>query len=306
MLLFFPYVIIKKYNNVYSWDNKERERMMGRDSKGDTNQEMLPLWLKYPQIPDGSIGWRMGEGEAYALEHSSWYSHLTQEEKERYQAKFPEPVCWSLAEENIKRHGSFWIYNWQQPSVIRYSADMLIKERNAGKKRDIIYFWGHREKQGKLGKEIFSQWYKAEFGENQFTYCCMEQYMMAKKAKLFGDSETEQKIMSATEQGEIKSLGRKVRNFDENVWNEFKSLIVMTGNYYKFLQLAKLRKVLLSTKDAILVEASPYDQIWGIGMSETEAANSDISMWRGSNLLGFALMTVRDEIARVYGGTNNI
>lgn len=265
-----------------------------------SNQEMLPLWLKYPELQNGSIGWRMGDGEKYATEYYKWYERLTQEEREDYKIKFPEPICWSAEDNNIKRHDSFWIYKWNQPFVVNYNANFLIKERSKGKRRDIIYFWGGKKKTA-LGKEVFSQWYMSEFRENQYTYCCMEQYMMAKKAKLFGDTEIEQEIMQATSPGRIKSLGRKVRNFDEKIWNRFKSLIVMTGNYYKFLQVKNLRNILLGTKDAILVETSPHDQIWGIGMSEQEAVRSDISKWRGSNLLGFALMNVRDEIVRVYG-----
>lgn len=268
--------------------------------KGNQNDEMLPLWLKYPEISQGSIGWRMGYGESYALEFYEWYHKLSKEEQEAYQADYPEPVCWSNSEWNIKRHDSFWIYNWKQKCVNHYSVQSIIEEQNAGKHRNIIPFWGHKPKEGECGKEVFSQWYLADFQVNHQVYCCMEQYMMAKKAQLFGDTETEKLIMEASTQNEIKSLGRKVKNFDESVWNDFKTLIVMTGNYYKFSQLGKLRKYLLSTGDAILVEASPYDTIWGIGMSADEARRCDITKWRGSNLLGFSLMSVRDELARIW------
>lgn len=275
--------------------NKDKNQI-----KNDHTGEMLPVWLKYPEIPQGSIGWRMGYGEAYSAEFYDWYGKLTKEEKAAYDQKYPEPVCWSNSEWNIKRHDTFWIYNWQQQCVNHYSVQSVLEEQNAGKKRDIIYFWGHRPKDGAYSKEVFSQWYLADFYVGHQKYCCMEQYMMSKKAQLFGDEEIEKQIMGAQTQNEIKSLGRKVKNFEESVWNEFKSLIVMTGNYYKFAQLPKLRKYLLSTGDALLVEASPYDTIWGIGMSADEAKNCDITKWRGSNLLGFALMTVRDELARIW------
>lgn len=270
-------------------------------AKENQNDKMLPIWLKYPEIPQGSIGWRMGYGESYEMEFSEWYYKLTKEEQEAYKKYYPEPVCWSNSEWNIKRHDAFWIYNWQQKCVNHYSIRSIIEEQNAGRQRDVIYFWGHRSKEGEAnGKEVLSQWYPADFQVGHQVYCCMEQYMMAKKAQLFGDAETEKRIMEESEQSKIKSLGRKVKNFDESVWNEFRTLIVMTGNYYKFGQLGNLRKYLLSTKDALLVEASPYDTIWGIGMSAEEARRSDITQWRGSNLLGFSLMAVRDELARIW------
>ncbi len=269
------------------------------DGKQKNGEMFLPLWRKYPQIPQGSIGWRMGSGEAYSCEYIEWYQSLTPEEKEEYNTRFPEPVCWSTSEWNIKRHNDFWIYNWKQPCVRTYSVESIIEKQNAEKKCDYVFFWGHKPKQGEEGKEVLSQWYMADFYVGHLKYCCMEQYMMAKKAQLFGDVQTEKQIMETSTQKEIKSLGRKVKNFDEAVWNEFKSLIVMTGNYYKFSQIPRLQKYLLSTKDAILVEASPYDRIWGIGMAQQEAIESTPSMWRGLNLLGFALMTVRDELFRI-------
>jgi len=267
---------------------------------------MAPLWLKYPNIPQGSIGWRMGYGEDYASEFFQWYYALKKEQQEEYDKKFPKPVCWELSEYNLKRYQDFWIYNWEAAAEYAYSYERIVKEYRTGNKRDIIYFWGHHGKDGGVGKECFSQWYMADFYVGHIKYCCMEQYMMSKKALLFGDEETNEHIMKAENQGEIKALGRKVRGFDENVWNEFKSLIVLTGNYYKFSQLKEARQCLLSSGNAILAEVSPYDTIWGIGMGEKEAGQSEISDWRGENLLGFALMEVREEIARLRKYENEI
>lgn len=268
---------------------------------------MAPLWLKYPYIPQGSIGWRMGYAQDYSMKFYQWYDKLSKEQKEDYGRRFPKPVCWSLSEYNLKRRNNFWIYNWKAAEEHVYSRERITKELNDGIKRDIVYFWGHHmRKDGGVGKECFSQWYMADFYVGHIKYCCMEQYMMSQKALLFGDKETNEKIMKAENQGEIKSLGRKVKNFDEIVWNEFKSLIVLTGNYYKFSQLNKARQYLLGTKNAILAEASPYDTIWGIGMGEQEAVQCDISDWRGSNLLGFALMEVREEIARLRKYENEL
>ena len=268
---------------------------------------MAPLWLKYPSIPEGSIGWRMGYGESYAEQFYQWFYKLTPEEQNDYKYKFPEPVCWSLSEHNIKRRGDFWLYNWEAAKSNMESVESLKKDQRIGIKRKAVFFWGHHpQKDGYVGKECFSQWYRADFYVGHLKYCCMEQYMMSKKALLFGDIETNEAIMNATSQGKIKSLGRSVKNFNEGVWKEWKQLIVLTGNYYKFSQLKDARRVLLETGDAILAEASPNDTIWGIGMAAKEAQHSAPAQWRGSNLLGFALMTVRAEIARLRKYENEI
>lgn len=140
----------------------------------------------------------------------------------------------------------------------------------------------------------------ADFNVGHVTYCCMEQYLMSKKALLFGDEESKNRIMESKDQSVIKQLGREVKGFDEEVWNQFKMPIVLTGNYYKFSQVEGLRKYLLGTCNKMLVEASPYDKIWGIGMCENKAKSCEIEEWKGKNLLGFALMVVRDELARLW------
>ena len=139
----------------------------------------------------------------------------------------------------------------------------------------------------------------AEFRVETHTYCCMEQFMMAEKARLFGDEETLEKIMEARSQGKIKALGREVKHFDQTEWDKCKHTIVLTGNFQKFLQNPELKDFLLRTGDKILVEASPRDRIWGIGMGKANENAENPTAWRGRNLLGFALMEVRDELRRV-------
>jgi ribA/ribD-fused uncharacterized protein len=124
----------------------------------------------------------------------------------------------------------------------------------------------------------------------------MEQYMMAEKAKLFNDSETLNLIMDETDQKTIKDLGRMVKNFNSNIWDENKYNIVLKGNFAKFSQNNNLKEFLLSTNDSIIVEASPYDKVWGIGMKQDDKNILDVSKWKGENLLGFALMEVRDML----------
>lgn len=154
-----------------------------------------------------------------------------------------------------------------------------------------VYFFGQTTPTAYL-----SQWYKCEFTDAVYTYSSTEQYMMAQKAFLFSDFETHDKILAATNPAVIKKLGRQVKNFDENVWVENRERIVYSGNLLKFMQNADLKELLLATGDAIIAEASPYDRIWGIGVSAR--AGLTRSGWEGLNLLGTALMKVREELSK--------
>ena len=161
---------------------------------------------------------------------------------------------------------------------------------------EIIYFWGHTPNPKKMTKSCFSQWYDVYFEVDGIQYHTTEQYMMASKARVFGDNDTLKEIMNATNPSEYKKLGRKVKGFEPTLWDEKKLDIVVEGNKAKFGQNPELKEYLLSTDDAILVEASPYDTIWGIGMDRDTALNSRIEDWKGENLLGCALMEVRDYL----------
>ena len=143
----------------------------------------------------------------------------------------------------------------------------------------------------------FSQWYMAApFEVDGTLYSCMEQFMMAKKAELFGDDKAHAAIMESPLPKNMKQLGRKVRLFDESVWEQQRLDIVIRGNRAKFEQHAELGAVLLGTGDALLAEASPHDCIWGIGLAATHTHAQSPDRWRGRNLLGKALMAVRDEM----------
>lgn len=171
-----------------------------------------------------------------------------------------------------------------------------IKDRFQKKQKiKFLFFWGHTVKD-EITKSCFSQWFTGKFEENGIVYKTAEHYMMAGKARLFNDAEILEKILQASTPNQVKALGRKVKNFDPNVWNEHKYEIVKQGNLLKFSQNNKYKDFLLSTGDKILVEASPYDTIWGIGMLETDPRAENPLLWNGENLLGFALMEVRDEL----------
>lgn len=157
------------------------------------------------------------------------------------------------------------------------------------------FFWGHTPKQKDHLEEVcLSQWWMSDFVDDEQHYCCAEQYMMYQKAVIFGDKETASLILASRDQKAIKGYSRQVKNFNEDIWNQKKFSIVLRGNILKFSQNRELRKYLLGTRDKILVEASPYDRIWGIGMQKGNTELLEPSKWKGQNLLGFALMETRD------------
>jgi ribA/ribD-fused uncharacterized protein len=156
------------------------------------------------------------------------------------------------------------------------------------------FFWGHTLRgDGQLSDAVFSQFWRCRFEVNGQAYSSAEQFMMAEKARTFGDGETREKILCTHEPPECKALGRKVRPFDSKVWDETRIDVVVRGNVAKFGQERALRDYLLSTGDDILVEASPRDTIWGIGLGRDSERAQDPRTWRGRNLLGFALVRVR-------------
>jgi len=160
-----------------------------------------------------------------------------------------------------------------------------------------LCFWGHTPRQkGVVDKSCFSQWYPAAFAVAGDAYATAEHWMMAEKARLFGNDDVRQRIIAARHPDEAKKLGRQVTGFDPQVWDEQKYALVKTGNYQKFTQHPQLRDYLLTTGSRVLVEASPVDAIWGIGLAASHPDALQPARWPGQNLLGFALMEVRDQL----------
>lgn len=143
----------------------------------------------------------------------------------------------------------------------------------------------------------FSQWYPSSFTVNHLKFNCAEQFMMYAKALLFHDLETAEEILQATSPKDQKALGRKIRNFDAEIWALFREGIVYTGSYAKFTQNPTLQEILLATQGTTLVEASPYDKIWGIGLGENDPQALSRATWKGLNLLGETLTRVREMIS---------
>ena len=172
--------------------------------------------------------------------------------------------------------------------------EWLMKHRD--EMPEILLFYGHKMTD-EITEMCLSQWYPCEFEAEGTKYTSAEQYMMAEKARLFGDEEIRAQILKTSDPAICKKLGRKVRNFNQEKWNKNRENIARKGNFYKFSQNAKLREFLLSTGDKILAEASPRDRIWGIGMGKSNPDALDPAKWRGRNLLGFSIMSVRKKIA---------
>lgn len=145
-------------------------------------------------------------------------------------------------------------------------------------------------------KDQFSNWFISDFEVKGVRFNCVEQFMMYCKAKLFGDEVAAGKIMSAALPRVQKALGRGVVGYNDDVWCARRSRIVAHGCYAKFSQNPLLRDALLATGETVLVEASPYDRIWGVGLSEHDPRILDSRQWKGLNLLGLALTEARGRL----------
>jgi ribA/ribD-fused uncharacterized protein len=177
------------------------------------------------------------------------------------------------------------------------SREALIEAVRAGERVKYLHFWGHRPlPDGRVGASCLSQWWPSPFTVDGVEYATAEHWMMAAKARLFGDAEGERRVLAAGHPSEAKKAGRLVRGFDEEVWRRERFGIVVEGSGHKFAAHGELRSFLLGTGDRVLVEASPVDRVWGIGLAADAEGAHDPARWRGPNLLGFALMEARRRL----------
>lgn len=164
----------------------------------------------------------------------------------------------------------------------------MIKREGSNIMEKFTFFW--------RTQSPFSQWHPARFIVDGIEFNCAEQYMMYMKAKLFNDEEIAQKILDTELPSQQKALGRKVKHFDQEKWESNCKKFVYDGNYAKFTQNEELKKVLINTNGTTLVEASPTDCIWGVGLSEDDPRIQDRSTWRGKNWLGEVLTQLREDL----------
>lgn len=144
----------------------------------------------------------------------------------------------------------------------------------------------------------FSQWHSSRFIIDGIPFKTAEHYMMWKKAMIFGDTDVAAEVLKSIHPKETKALGRKVKNFIKEDWEKVCKQVVYEGNYAKFTQNEKLLKALMDTGETLLVEASPYDTIWGIGLNEVNAKKTPESKWPGTNWLGKELTRLREELKK--------
>ncbi|BCJ57013.1 NADAR family protein [Micromonospora endophytica] len=172
-------------------------------------------------------------------------------------------------------------------------ADLTAVMRT-GARVKFLLFWGHRpQRDGGIGAGCLSQWWPAPFTIDGRRFATAEHYMMWRKATLFDDHPTAAKILTTTHPHAAKTLGRQVTGFDQQTWEQHRYEIVVTASMAKFGQHPALRTYLLATGKRVLVEASPLDRIWGIGLAADHPHATNPTRWRGLNLLGFALMQTR-------------
>lgn len=181
-----------------------------------------------------------------------------------------------------------------KPPADIFDRACLIAEVERGTPIKYVFFWGHTGAADRVGTFVFSQWREpAAFTLDGVSYATAEHYMMAQKARLFGDEATRAKIIAARSPGAAKALGREVAGFSDEIWEAHRFDIVVAGSVAKFGQNPALKTYLLETGNKVLVEAAPRDRIWGVGLARDDERILDPRTWRGENLLGFALMKAR-------------
>lgn len=142
----------------------------------------------------------------------------------------------------------------------------------------------------------FSNWYPCRFFWQGIRFTTLEQYMMYRKACVFGDEDTRAAILATDDPARIKAWGRKVQNYQDDVWKGLRQVIVYEGLLAKFGQNVDLREKLLDTGDAPMAECSPFDRVWGIGIGIHDPRRLDRDQWQGENLMGYTLMLVRERL----------
>jgi ribA/ribD-fused uncharacterized protein len=178
------------------------------------------------------------------------------------------------------------------------TVDALRVATRRGVRHRFVFFWEpDPEPSGDgPGPAVLSQWWPAPFTVDGVRYATAEHFMMAEKARLFGDGASRDRILAVSDPAAAKALGRCVRGFDRRRWEEHRFGTVVAGNTAKFTQHPDLGAYLAATVGQVLVEASPRDRIWGTGLAADHPAAGDPLRWSGLNLMGFALMTVRSSL----------
>jgi len=179
-----------------------------------------------------------------------------------------------------------------------HSKQWLLDEIGRGEQAKYLFFWGHQPKVDRsVGSQCLSQWWPSTFEVDGVRFRTAEHFMMWSKARMFGDERAAEQVLTAEHPGQVKKIGRTVAGFDEERWERARFEVVVAGSLAKFGQDEQLAAYLRGTGDRVLVEASPVDAIWGIGLAADHPAAAEPAAWPGLNLLGFALMAAREVLA---------
>lgn len=185
----------------------------------------------------------------------------------------------------------------RRPDDGAWTLEQLLTAERTGTRLKFLPFWGHTPPADRsMGPHVFSQWFPQVFEHEGIRYSTAEHFMMAGKARLFDDSDALDAILNSASPGQAKAIGRQVRRFVPEVWDRECVGIVTTGSVAKFGSTRELRAYLAGTGHRVLVEASPRDRIWGVGMGRNNPNIERPSQWHGRNLLGFALMQARANL----------
>lgn len=155
-----------------------------------------------------------------------------------------------------------------------------------------IYFHKPEEPYGFL-----SNWYPSTFELDGLTFSSVEQYIMYKKCMQFGDREAANAVMATHSPAKQQAIARKAKGYNDVVWKGLRQPVAMRGLFEKFKQSPNLLEQLLETRDSYLVECAVSDRSWACGISLYDDARFNLANWKGSNILGFALMEVREMLA---------
>ena len=253
-----------------------------------------PLWLRYPEISRYSLGWQSGSGGEYREQWFGWLESLSVEEYTDYLKMFPAPLSWrnywrdEVLEDSayLFAYGGYWTFFWRREGASVYSMEEC--------RKDVQGFMFCRifpkESSSSYEAAYLGRGWECRFQVDGSDYFCLEQYVMAEKARLFCDFQREKEIMAAADIEEVAALGEKIDNVLPELWRKIEHTLLLNGNYYKFMQNPELKEALLCTGNQVLIEAD---------FSESEKEKLENYLAQGENRLGLALMEVRDEIRRV-------
>ena len=259
------------------------------------SKPLPPQWLAFPSIECGSIGWRMGSGETYGELLYQWMEGLTEEELDLYHQMFPPPISWTgtwnpdweQASEEVDAitfaHNNFYTYIWRPNKDTKYTPSMFPREGNFQ-----VRVFGP--------DSSFSPWFRSEFVYGGEDFWCAIQALVSDKASFMNDSKD---LSAAKTPEEVIQIEQSISAVDENMWKTWEYTAMLNVTWNKFFQNRELRQELLDTGDSLLVVALPGDSHWGIGMDPENPSAKNPWEWKGENLMGFALMEVRDELLRV-------